>query len=337
MSNPLAVIISDVHYSLQTLEVADKCLRQAIEKANDLEVPLIISGDLHDTKANMRGECIKAMLDTIDLCERKPYILVGNHDKTNEKSESHSLEFLRKVAYIVDEPSTAYNPFAAYMIPYQHDVEEMRKILAQIPDGSRLIIHQGRHGALPGSYSHDKTALSEADYAPFTVISGHYHQHQKFHNQTHDTTFTYVGNPYTLDFSEANHPAKGFLILNEDFTFERVLTNVRKHVVIHASFAGGRIGYSAPQPIILDSDIVLLKVEGSRTQLGSITKDAYAQAFKIPGNFRLDLIPTDSEVLTPKVSNESAETIYTGLVEETKDLSEADKEALKQFWKDYAS
>ena len=65
MKIPTAVLISDVHYSLQTLPLADKVMRMAIDKANSLGVPLIVAGDLHDTKANMRAECVNAMIRDI--------------------------------------------------------------------------------------------------------------------------------------------------------------------------------------------------------------------------------------------------------------------------------
>ena len=40
MKKPVAVIISDVHYSLKTLELADAAMRLAIAKANNLDVPV---------------------------------------------------------------------------------------------------------------------------------------------------------------------------------------------------------------------------------------------------------------------------------------------------------
>jgi hypothetical protein len=42
---PIAVIISDVHYNINTLEVADKAMRMAINRANILNIPLIVAGD----------------------------------------------------------------------------------------------------------------------------------------------------------------------------------------------------------------------------------------------------------------------------------------------------
>src|ERR1700722_9570126 len=100
---PIAVLISDVHYNLQTLPLADAAMRQAVFKANTLDVPLIVAGDLHDTKANLRGECIKAMLNTLSLTKHRAHILIGNHDKINEKSPltENSLHFLDGLCELV--------------------------------------------------------------------------------------------------------------------------------------------------------------------------------------------------------------------------------------------
>src|SRR5579862_1378127 len=101
----LAVLVSDVHYNVHTLKLADAAMRMAIVKANKLEVPLIVAGDLHDTKANLRGECVNAMIETFKQCNKPPYIIVGNHDRINEKSHEHSLNFLAPYCHIVDSPN----------------------------------------------------------------------------------------------------------------------------------------------------------------------------------------------------------------------------------------
>jgi DNA repair exonuclease SbcCD nuclease subunit len=102
-NKPIAVLISDVHYNVQTLELADKAVRLAINKANELQVPLIVAGDLHDTKANMRAECVNAMIETFKNTDTSTFIIVGNHDKINEKSDKNALNFLNKYAYIVED------------------------------------------------------------------------------------------------------------------------------------------------------------------------------------------------------------------------------------------
>lgn len=328
--NPIAVVISDIHYNMQTLEVADKCLRLACEKAKELGVTLIIAGDLHDTKANLRGECMNRMIATLGdyINDFDPYILRGNHDALNEKSEEHSLGFLQASCNpkIITYPvfDTKLN---CWFIPYQHDPEEMQRILHGIKSGSRLIIHQGRHGALPGGYSFDKSALPASAYEPFKVISGHYHQHQSFGN------FTYIGNPYSLDFSEASHPDKGFIILNDDFSITRVPTNVRKHIVIN-------INLEQPYPqhlgTVASDDLVLVKLTGPQHKLLNVKKDIVQKTLGLTSNFRLDLIPLESIPTIESAINHSATELFNSIIDNDAILTDAEKQSVKSLWQEYS-
>jgi DNA repair exonuclease SbcCD nuclease subunit len=178
-NKPIAVLISDIHYNIQTLDIADKALRLAISKANDLEVPVIIAGDLHDTKANLRGECVLALINTIQLCNQPPYILRGNHDSLNEKSKEHSLEFLGPYSHMVkDNATTNLGDRHVYLIPYEHHTEVLKAHLKTVKKGSILIMHQGVEHSHAGHYIQDKTALSRDDYKGLRIISGHYHRRQ---------------------------------------------------------------------------------------------------------------------------------------------------------------
>jgi hypothetical protein len=56
MSKPVAVLISDVHFNLSTLELASSAMKMAQNRAVELNVPLVVAGDLTDHKAIIRGE-----------------------------------------------------------------------------------------------------------------------------------------------------------------------------------------------------------------------------------------------------------------------------------------
>lgn len=318
---PIAVLISDVHYSVQTLEVADKALRLAVSKANELEVPLIICGDLHDTKANLRGECVKAIMDTLETASLQPYILRGNHDQINEKSNEHSLEFLRNVAVVVTEPQLYFVELETgvfslgYLIPYYHDPEELRAYLRTIPGRRRLIMHQGIEKSNAGHYIQDKSAITEQDVAGFRVISGHYHTRQTI--QLPDGgVWDYVGNPYTLNYAEAKDPEKGFQILYRDGSLEFVPTNLREHVVLAFTIEtlqefeedGGFIR------AIKNNDLVLIKVSGPTDRLSAINKKRVADLLHLTQDFRLDLIPTDSRPDSIVATNKPQEEVLDSLI-----------------------
>ncbi len=300
MSNPRAVLISDVHYSLNTLTLADAAMRQAINKANELNVPLIVAGDLHDSKAMMRGECVKAMIDTFKTTKLPAYVLVGNHDRLNEKNEAHSLEFLRPYAFIVDRID---HVFGMYLLSYFHDLEALKETLYSIPKGSTIIMHQGVNKAWGGHYVHDKTAAPAEWFEDFRVISGHYHRAQdiKCGRPRNGAVglFSYVGTPYTITFAEAGDGPKGFRILMDDGLLESVPTNLRSHHIAEMWASETNYCWNFTR-----DDIVWAKVKGTRSELAKVDKEALGEALGIGSNYKLDLIPIDSHTDTQSKEDE---------------------------------
>lgn len=276
---PIAVAINDIHYNLNTLLLADAALKQAVAKANSLNVKLIILGDLHDTKANLRGECVNAMIETIKGCHQPPIIIVGNHDRINEKAEAHSLNFLEPYATIVPKYSMYNN---LYLIAYHHDLEELKTHLKTIPKGSTILMHQGITGADSGDYFLDKSAIPRSALEGHTVYSGHYHARSDI----------YLGNPYTLTYGEARDPEKGFHILYSDSSVEFIPTNLRKHRVYAL-----RTGEPKFQVQYNPGDLVWIKVFDTYEHLEAVTRANIAQELGLPQTgWKLDLIPTDTEI-----------------------------------------
>lgn len=317
-----AVLISDIHYNINTLELADEALRMAINKANELNVPLIVAGDLHDTKANLRGECVNAMISAFMSTDKTPVVLVGNHDKINEKSEDHSLNFLSKYAFVLSQPYKSERLNNTYFIPYHTNAEELKSYLKTIPKGSTLIMHQGITGSNSGEYIQDKSAITKENVAGFRVISGHYHQRQII-ELPDNGVWDYIGNPFTVNYGEANDPPKGFQILRDDGSLEFVPTNLRKHVVYEIDLN------SAAHPAIVKhsvGDLIWLKVKGTKEQLSK---------FKKPFDCKLDLIPLD---MTTKVENKSLNQheLLDSMIDSLTNVTDNTKINLKELWKELA-
>lgn len=330
MIKPRAVVISDIHYNINTLAVADAALRQAVAKSNELKVPLIIAGDLHDTKANIRGECIKAMLQTLFLTTQAVYILRGNHDSINERSTDHSLEFLTHLSIVIDVPWYAPE-LGVYLIPYHHDADALRAYLSTLPPDSTLIMHQGVSGSSAGEYIQDKSALTNDDAASFRVISGHYHTRQDIKTGT-TGLWSYIGNPYTLNFGECKDPEKGFRVLMSDGHLEFVPTNLRKHVVIDIAFNDLNDGLKIPHRAELN-DIVLVKVRGLLSQLTHLDKKVVAERLGLQQAFRIDLIPTENVRPLAVVKHTSNPELLDQLIDSSPDACIEQKTRLKALWK----
>lgn len=337
-NRPIAVLISDVHYNINTLEVADKAVRMAVAKSNELSVPLIVCGDLHDTKANLRGECMNAMIKTFNTV-RECYILRGNHDSLNEKSEEHSLGFLDPLGdRVIDK---FYMPWMnkdgpnLYMIPYYHDAEKLRLDLKKIQKPAIVIMHQGVQQTNAGHYIQDKSALTKQDLAGLRVISGHYHTRQSF-ALPDGGKFDYVGNPYTLNFAEASDPEKGFQVLYSDGSLEFIPTNLREHRVVTCGWDDTHGILWGPIKAIKPTDILKLVLEGTADKLAVYTKDRLAKELGITNTFRLELKLTALSTTAPELDGLKPEVvIFDDLIDSLTETTAKRKERLKVLWKEF--
>lgn len=329
---PIAVLISDIHYNINTLDVADKALNLAISKANELRVELIVCGDFHDTKANIRAECVAAISKTIERATYFPNILRGNHDSINEKSKEHALSFLRSSCVMVVDSTltTTFRSHTSHLIPYHHDADELRTHLKTIPPRSVLIMHQGVIGSTAGHYFQDKSALNKEDLAGHTVFSGHYHTRQTF-DLPDGGSFTYLGNPFTLGFGEANDPEKGYHILYDDNSLEFVPTNLRKHVVVEAMI-GDLDHVELWEHEYNPGDLLWVKLKGDSQYL-NISKSEVAKRMGITGEFKLDLIPNDTVTTKPSIENKSPTTVLDDLIDSLTNTDDSRKARIKLLYK----
>ncbi len=339
---PLAVLISDVHFSMPNLELATKALDLALEKADELGVPCIIAGDLHDTKANIRGECVNAIRDALKASKCITYVLVGNHDKINEKSEEHSLNFIEDRVIIINEPTQIMLAgFIVTAFPYYHNSEWLKEDLKKVEPGTIVIMHQGITGSNSGEYIQDKSAITTEDVKDFRVISGHYHTRQDIKcgrpQKGAVGLFSYIGNPYTQNFAEANDPPKGFQILMDDGLLEFVPTNLRKHVVVKAAVRPDNTGlhFEYENFTFNPGDLLWVKLEGSKETLLRTSKQVVSVALPILSmDFRLDLIPTDTTTEAPTDRKEQTQgELLDSLIDSMQNTSDERKARLKELWR----
>jgi hypothetical protein len=282
----------------------------------------------------MRAECVNAMLETFsEIIDIPAIILVGNHDRINEKSSSHALEFLDN-----DFTDVRANPFewanGIHLVPYQHDLPFLKAYLRDICPGSVVIMHQGLQGSDSGDYFQDPTALAWEDVAHLRVISGHYHRRQDIKTGPNGL-FSYIGNPYTLGFGEANHPPKGFQILNNDGSLEFVPTNLRRHIIFECDLGSPMSMMACPK--LGNEDLLWMKARGKPS--GTNTKDfkSYAASYagiNIPFKFEHILDEQHSMLETLKsTSSYSDQDLMDQLIDSLSNTDDAQKERLKHLWK----
>lgn len=295
--------------------------------ANKENIRLIILGDMHDSKANLRGECVKAIMNCLERCNEMPIVIVANHDRINEKSPDHSLEFIRDVAQLITDP-TLIHPYG-WVLPYYHDPLELKKFLKKLAKGSKLLMHQGLISSNSGDYINDKSAITTEDVASFIVTSGHYHARQTI-QLPENGVWNYCGNPFTLNYGEASDLPKGFQILMNDSSLEFVPTDLRKHVVIELD---ENTGYKDSTKLnsTVNSDLVWVKVRGSREFLNKMNKQYFKTALELPDDFKLTLEPIDLNITAPTKTLTSSE-LLDSLIDSV-DTTQETKDRLKTTWK----
>ena len=289
MKIPIVVLISDLHFNLQNLKIASAALRQAFNKASDLDIPVIIAGDLNDSKAIIRAEVANELLAIqSEYISVKTIVLVGNHDLINEKGHEHGLNYLANYWWIIQKPVCI--PNGVTCIPYQSDSSKIAGFLDSIPKETIVIMHQGFKGAFMGDYIQDKSSLDPEVVKDYKVFSGHYHRHQAI------GTVTYLGSPYTTSFGEANDPYKGFLVLFDDGTYERIPTNLRQHKIIEFDAKNLELVDLLDQ--VRPEDLVWVKVKGTYSELKALSKKQIGDHLFGHSNFKLEFIETESENIT---------------------------------------
>lgn len=331
---PKAVCISDLHFSIHSLDLASRALKQALDKSEELEVPLIIAGDLNDTKALIRGEVANRLIEILSYSDNPNNIkiLIGNHDLLNEKGDEHSLNFLAPYAEIIKSP-VYDDKLETWLIPYRNTPNKLRAALAGITKGSTIIMHQGVMGADMGHYIKDSTSLSREVFADFRVISGHYHKAQDIKcgrpRKGAVGLFSYIGSPYTVSFAEANDGPKGFKILMSDGILEPVPTNLRKHIILERSV----LEALKPVPEYQSGDLVWLKLTGPLSALAESKKTYIGEKLFGHCNFKLDKITLESEAPKEQMKEAKEEDLLDGIINRTPE-SESQKKILKALWRE---
>lgn len=338
MKSPIAVLISDIHFTPATLDIATVAFKKAQIKALDLKVTLIVCGDTLDTKAIMRGECVNRLLEILSVVDAPPTIfVVGNHDLINEKSNQHTLNFIKPKAIVVDTPQTASLKSASgsitrmTIIPYQSDLETLKQIIDDDMTEDIIIMHQGIKNAKGGHYYHDATAIDASWLAGKRVISGHYHERQTI-ELPGSNKFDYIGNPYSLSYGEANDPEKGFQVLYDDGSLEFIPTKLRKHVIVETVY--DNLWALTPENHANSQDLVQLKISGTASELQSIDRAKLIDK-GWPINLKLDLIPNDTSINPVSNDTNSQEELLDLLIDNINNSDDSQKQLLKNMWREF--
>lgn len=229
----LFVATADVHICLKNLDVSTLVLRQGLDNARRLNVPFVIAGDLNDTKALLRSEYVKALIDLFrEYSDVEIIVLIGNHDLNNKASTAHSLEFLKLVdnVRLIDQVTEISFQRTKFMfIPYMNTKEQFHEAIETTRKKKikRIICHQGFLGAHMGDYAVDDSSYDPSLLSDFSFVgSGHYHLHQ-----WPQPNVMYFGSPFTVNHGESGH--EKFLweigLENKKIVQKGIPSEVRRH------------------------------------------------------------------------------------------------------------
>ena len=329
---PVAVIIADLHFNLANLEPATAALKAASARADSLDVPLVIAGDLLDGKAIIRAEVANRLIEILRSRpdSQRVILLRGNHDMINEKGQEHALHFLEGYTDVVSSPVQLLD---AWFVPYYSIGDNLKAFLEGIKPGSRIIAHQGVQSAFMGAYVQDKSSLPPEAFKDFRVISGHYHLAQDIKcgpaRKNAVGLFSYVGTPFTMSFAEANDGPKGFQILKSDGTLEQVVLNLRKHIIVERRIDN----VLTPIPGLNPGDLLWLKVTGPYSELEKLRKHQIGQKLLGHANFKFDKIPTEGADVVQAGKPLTGAELLDKMIDEMEETAEQ-KKFLKECWRE---
>ena len=131
-------IVGDPHVTKHRISIMKKLLH-VIEVLGN---PVFWLGDQLDTKSIVHVECFNFWKDYLQKSPLHHFLLVGNHDLENNRSQRHSLEALAilKNVTVVDKVQEIESRLL-YGIPYIHDQMAFKKILSTVPDNVILFLH----------------------------------------------------------------------------------------------------------------------------------------------------------------------------------------------------
>lgn len=217
-------IIGDIHCTLNNLEEVN----ELFDITEQLGNPTILLGDVLDTKAIVRSECLNLIYKKISESKCHFFIIIGNHDYHNLDCLSHALLPLRSLPNVTLIEKLEEISEGLYAIPYISDTEVLLETLSKIPEDHTLLGHfeitsfDYGNGLL---CTENSKAVNKQAFSRFKkVISGHFHKYQEVDN------ITYLGTPFSHSFGESNQDK--YIAILENSNLELIKTSFPQHITV---------------------------------------------------------------------------------------------------------
>ena len=228
--------IGDQHFSDGNGLITDKLTDLVIENIRRLNPTFtVLMGDIQDKMGNSYlttyDRSIK-FLQAVHDSSNYTYMLIGNHDRLNNKiylGDSHFYNSVKKWPKItvVDEVITRKHGNVEFgFVPYVEDgrFEETIEGIQDKSSLSAIFAHQMFSVCSPtGDVIDNKWPI---------IISGHIHDYSR-----HDDKLIYVGSPYQISFAESSDKSISLFSFENDLTWkeERIKLTITNKQNIHIS------------------------------------------------------------------------------------------------------
>jgi DNA repair exonuclease SbcCD nuclease subunit len=267
-------VIGDPHVTHASLDKIDTLFNIA----EDLGNPVIILGDLFDTKEIVRGKCLNLVHRRLKNSALQFYISVGNHDWFNLDCQDHSLKTLNDLpnVIIVDKPfNINMDSYACMMLPYYDDMNALKAVLKDAQEGGTdyVFMHQGMIGFDYGNgYIADGNGHGELGMESISgfkkVISGHFHKYAKSKN------IEFLGTPFSHSFGESDQVKYIGLFDSETGEMELLETPFPRHRTVLIDCAV-RNPMKLIEKTLNDKDIFRLTLVGTEMQIKAIDQSQF--------------------------------------------------------------
>jgi DNA repair exonuclease SbcCD nuclease subunit len=263
-------VLGDPHATHGSLEK----IGLLFDMVEDIGFPVIILGDLFDTKEIIRGKCFNYVYKRLKASKLQFFILVGNHDWFNLDCEEHSLETLKELdnVTIVDKPTM----FGRMLfLPYYDDLQQFYKEANNpvFDKANTLFMHQGVIGfdygnghVADGSGHGEITAAKIRSYEK--IISGHFHKFAQHEN------LTFLGTPFSHTFGETDQIKYIGIFDEDDRTLELLETPFPRHRTVE-------VDLSVENPtkllksMVNEKDIFRCKLVGTEMQIKAFDQNRF--------------------------------------------------------------
>ena len=225
MKKAIALLLSDTHLREETIDVNKDVFSQVDNLAQKYQVPIFHLGDVFTSRKSQTLSVMNALRDNLNKFLSVTYMIPGNHDKVDLRSETSYLDFFSRGPYIRivrDFDHVFFDKTHFWLLPYFKEdeyIERLKKINFEKKKGERhfLLTHVGIEGVKNNDNSIVINNIRQTLFDKFDIVFiGHYHNSSEL-----GTNIQYIGSAYQNNFGETSYD-KGFTLIYNDGTYTRI-------------------------------------------------------------------------------------------------------------------